>query len=383
MAVPIKLAHVWSSDMGAVLSVPHLAHFRQRGYELFVICPPGPRLDRVTQLGVTWLPLSASRRLLDPLGDVKGAAQIVRYCRQHRFDIVHTHNIKTGLLGRTSAGLARLPKVVHTHHGVAFALDTPWPKRFGHVSLEWAATSFADRILVQSVEDRDTILRSGAAPAEKVVRIGNGIDLARFDVQRVPGAPFRAELGVRPEEVLFVSAGRVVREKGFVELADAAGRARAINPSIRVAIVGPRDVHKADVLTDQEMHRAREAGVIFVGERSEDEMPGIFAGADVVILPSWREGLPRVLIEGMALGKPLIATDVRGCREVVVSERGGLLVPLRSAESLAGAMVRLAADVDLRQRFGAFNQRRAREEYDLRRVIARVEGVYEKLVEAA
>jgi glycosyltransferase involved in cell wall biosynthesis len=381
MPSSIKVADVWSSDMGAALSAPRLAHFQKRGYQQFVICPDGPRLDRVRAAGATWLPLDASRRLLDPTGDAVAAWQIVRYARTLRFDIVHTHNIKTGLIGRTAAGLARLPKVIHTMHGMPFSRDTPWPKRYGHIGLEWMATKFADRILVQSIEDRDTLLHSRVVRPEKVVRIGNGIDLQRFDPARVSGAAFREELGLGPADVLFLSAGRIVREKGFVELGEATALARARNPHVRVAVLGPRDVIKADVLTDEEMSRARAAGVDFVGERPEWEMPALYAAADAVILPSWREGLPRVLIEGSAMGKPLIATDVRGCREVVVAGRGGLLVPVRSPQALADAIGQLADDSALRSRLGAFNRGRALDQYDLRAVITRVERVYQQLLE--
>jgi glycosyltransferase involved in cell wall biosynthesis len=139
------------------------------------------------------------------------------------------------------------------------------------------------------------------------------------------------------------------------------------------------DSDKADALTAAEVERARADGVTFVGERND--MPQLYAAADVVLLPSWREGLPRVLLEGSSMGKALLATDSRGSREVVVEGQGGHRVPIRSPSSLADAMVRLAKDPERRRQFGAFNRRRALAEYDLRNVVRRIEGVYDALLE--
>ncbi|HKA88067.1 MAG TPA: glycosyltransferase family 4 protein [Haliangiales bacterium] len=372
-----KLAHVWSSDMGAAAALPHMRPFVDAGWQVFVICPDGPRLDGVRRAGFTWLPLSLARRLVDPVGDARAAAEIIGYCRRERFDVVHTHNIKAGLLGRVAASLGGTPRIVHTMHGMPFDRETPLPRRLGHIALEWMACRFVDRVLVQSRADEATMRAARVLSPRKLVRIGNGVPLDRFDPARADGRAIRAALALRPEDVLFVSAGRLVREKGFVELADAAGRARDRDPRVRVAIAGPLDEDKADCLSPDEMARARAAGVLFVGERTD--MPDVLAAADAAVLPSWREGLPRFLMEAAAMGKPLLASDVRGCREVVDPPRGGALVPVRSAPAWADALVALAADPAARGAIGAYNRARALEEYDIRAVIRRLEAVYREL----
>lgn len=376
----VKLAHVWSSDMGIVLSLPQLRHFVARGWEVFAICPDGPRLDEVRRAGVTWLPIPLSRRLVDPAGDLRSAARIATYCRRHRFDLVHTHNVKTGFIGRLFARAGGAPRVLHTMHGMPFGAETPAMRRLGHAGLEWLACRFVDRVLVQSEEDLRTMQAHRLLPAGRLTRIGNGVPLDRFDPARADGAAVRAELGIAPHELLVVSAGRLVRSKGFVELAEATRLARIEEPRLRVAIVGPRDLDKADALTDRELDAVRAAGVLLPGERAD--MPDVFAAADIVTLPSWHEGMPRVLIEGAALGKPLVATNVRGCREVVVDPDGGALTPVRDAHALAHALVALARDPARRKAAGAFNRARALAEYDVSAVIRRVETVYEELLGA-
>jgi glycosyltransferase involved in cell wall biosynthesis len=354
-----------------------MRHFVQRGWRVTVICPEGPRLREVRAIGVEHLDLPLSRRLIEPMGDAASALAIARLCRERRFDLVHTHNIKAGLIGRVAARAGGARRVVHTMHGMPFDATSPLPRRAGHAGLEWLACRFADRVLVQSEEDRRTLLEHHVVADAKITRIGNGVPLGRFDPARASGAAVRRELGLAPEDVLFVSAGRLVRSKGFVELAEAAGRARAADPRVRVAIAGPRDTEKADALDDADVARAEAAGVRFLGER--DDMPEVYAAADVVALPSWHEGLPRVLMEGAAMAKPLLATDVRGCREVV-SPEGGALVPARDPVALAGAMARLAADPDARARQGAHNRERALAEFDLDAVIRKLEAVYAELL---
>lgn len=374
----LKLAHVWSSDMGAVLSLPHMRSSLAQGWEVTLLCPDGPRLDVVRQSGVTWIPLPLSRRLFDPSGDVTSMREIARICREQRFDIVHTHNLKAGHVGRVVAGLVGGAAVVHTMHGMPFDLESPPLKRWGHIALEWTAGRFADRMLVQSIEDRDTLLRAKTIAPEKVVRVGNGIDLAAFAGDQTRREATRQALGLAAGDVMFLSAGRLVREKGFVELAAATAIARQRDPRIRVLVAGPRDQEKADRLSDEEMDLARAQGLELLGERHD--MRELYAAADAVVLVSWREGLPRVLLEGAAMSKPLVASLVRGCREVVVPERGGVLVPVRSPESLADALLRVAADPGRRAEQGRFNRARAEAEYDLRKVIAAIEAVYHQVL---
>jgi glycosyltransferase involved in cell wall biosynthesis len=373
----IRVAHVWSSDMGLSLSLPFLRPLLARGWEVYGICPPGPRLAAVERAGVRWLPHPIERRLR-PASDARGAAVLLRYFRRLGLDVVHTHNIKVGLVARVLAAAARVRVVVHTHHGLAFSMETPPVARAAHAAMERAANAGVARLFVQSEEDRHTLLATGAAPASKIDLVGNGIDVARFAFDAVRRASARAGLGIAEDEVLFLSAGRIVREKGFVELFDAAARAARRDRRIRLAVAGPIDAEKRDVVDADALERARRAGVLVLGER--DDMPDLCSAADVVTLVSWREGLPRVLMEGAAAGRALLASDVRGCREVVRSADLGVLVPPRDPAALAEAMVALAADPLRRATLGARARIEAEARFDLSRVVARVVAAYDTLL---
>jgi glycosyltransferase involved in cell wall biosynthesis len=327
-----------------------------------------------------FLPLALQRRFHPP-SDLAGALQLARYLRRERWDILHTHNIKVGHVARVLAYAAGVPIVVHTLHGMAFTRDDPWLRRACHGLLERIASVRVDAVLAQGEEDRQTLIASGAVDADRTVWIGNGIDLSRFDPTSFPDADrgaVRAELGLGREEVLFVSAGRLTHATGFADLFAAAAAARAADPRIRLAVAGEPDPGKSDALDPSVLEQARRDGVLLVGQRAD--MPRLYAASDVVVLASWREGMPRVLMEGAAMGKPLLASDARGCREIVRPPRNGLLVPARSPAALAAAMREMAADQGRRARWGCENAREARERYDVEAVVKRVLLVYDALL---
>jgi glycosyltransferase involved in cell wall biosynthesis len=374
----IRIAHVCSSD----LAIPALMPFNQplldRGWEVTMITPDGPHVAKRPH-ELRWLPFALQRRLHAP-SDVVGTLQLVRYFARDRYHIVHTHNIKAGHIGRVVATAMRVPILVHTIHGMAYSLDTPPVKRLAHAALEKIAAYGCDIVFSQSREDRDTYLATHVTTADKVLVIGNGINLTRFDPDRFSAADraaTRRALGVADHEVVFLSAGRLIREKGFVELIEATELARSRCPEIRLAIIGAAD-DRTDTLDAETLDAARAKGVLLPGRR--DDMPSLYAASDVVTLPSWHEGMPRVLMEGAAMGKPLLATDVAGCREIVVPPRHGLLVPVRDARALADAMVRLARDPAWRAQLGRDNAAEARELYAIERSVALVNEVYDRLL---
>jgi glycosyltransferase involved in cell wall biosynthesis len=375
----IRIAHAWSHDLGIPASLPFCRPLLERGWEVTFVCPPGRHVPLATENGMRFLPLALQRRFHPP-SDVAGTLQIARYLRRERWDILHTHNNKVGHVARVLAYAAGVPIVVHTLHGLSFTRDDPWLRRRGFELLERIASLRVDAVLSQGEEDRDTLIASGAVDPDRALWIGNGIDLSRFDpAAYTDRRAARDELGLGPDDVLFLSAGRMVRAKGFLELFEAAAAARAADPRIRLAVAGEPDAGKSDSLDPSALHQARRDGVLLLGPRHD--MPRLYAASDVVVLATWREGMPRVLMEGAAMGKPLLATDARGCREVVRPPRNGLRVPVRAPGALAAAMQALAADPDRRAGWGRENAIEARERYDVRAVVKRVLAVYDDLLE--
>lgn len=375
----IRVAHICSSDLAIPALMPFCEPLVARGWEVTMITPDGPHVPSAAEHGLRWRPL-ALRRRMEPVRDIYGIAQLIRYLLTDHYDIVHTHNIKVGHIARVVAASMRVPVLVHTIHGMAYSLDTPWLRRQMHATLEKIASHGCDLVFTQSREDHDTYLATRVIDPARLVVIGNGINLHRFD----PNGPaagqreaLRSELGIAADDVLFFSAGRLIVEKGFLELFEALELARREEPRIRLAIAGDID-ERTDTLRERDLAKARERGVLLLGRRSD--MPSLYAASDVVVLPSWHEGMPRVLMEGAAMGKALLATDVVGCREIVRPPRNGLLVPVRDAKALARAMVTLARDTGLREKLGRENAVEAAQFYAIERSVDIVNESYDRLL---
>jgi glycosyltransferase involved in cell wall biosynthesis len=375
----IRLAHIFSSDLGIPSSLPYVAPLRERNWEVTFLTPEGPDVSKAAALGYRWLPISFTRTM-DPLGDLRATLELSRILASERFDIVHTHNFKVSLVGRVLAALSQTPIVLHTIHGITWSLDTPEPSRSVNAALERIASFGADLILSQSQTDRDAFVTMKVVPPEKIRVIGNGVDLTRFDPSAISADTrprLRAALGVGDAELLVLFPGRMVREKGLEEVYEAAHVLRG--EPIRIAIAGRDDAERGDAPSAESLARARDAGVLFLGERKD--MPQLYAAADVVGLASWREGMPRALIEGAAMARPLVATDIRGCKDVVRHGETGLLFEVRSPPAIASALRALAADPSLRARLGARGREDALERFDIRAVVQRVVDSYDQLIQ--
>jgi glycosyltransferase involved in cell wall biosynthesis len=378
-----RLVHVTTTDISlALLLGPQLAAFAAAGYEVIGVSAPGPWMDRLDALGVRHVPLHHATRSWAPSEDVKALAELRRVFRDLRPEIVHTHNPKPGVYGRIAARLARVPVVVNTVHGVYALPDDPLAKRLPVYALERLAAACSDAELVQGPEDIETLASIGI-PRRKLVHLGNGIDLRRFDPAAMTPearAAIRAEIGAADGDVVVGVVGRLVREKGFEEVFAAARLLRQEAPNVRMAVIGIAEPHKADGYSAADIDAlARDAGVVFLGAR--DDMPECYAAMDVFAFASHREGFPRAPMEAAAMGVPVVITDVRGCRETVEDGVTGELVPVRDARALASAIARLAADPERRAAYGAAGREKARREFDDRRLVATTLGVYERALE--
>lgn len=377
----LRLVHLTTTDMSLDwLLGPQLRAFATEGYEVIGMSAPGPHVAALEAAGVRHVPLPAFTRSSSLLQDVRAFVQLVRGLRTLRPDILHTHNPKPGVLGRIAGRLTGVPLVVNTQHGLYAQPADRWQRRLPVYALERLAAAFSHLELVQNEEDVRTLVHTLRVPRRRVRLLGNGIDLERFAPQSVPEArraEVRAQWGIGADELLFGAVGRLVAEKGLVELVHAMAEAREHSPHVRLVVVGPADEGKADSLPQQFFDAARRRGVVFAGSNSD--MPECYAAMDVFVTASWREGFPRAAMEAAAMGLPTVASDIRGNRQVVVPGETGLLVPVRDAHGLATACLQLANDADERRRMGSAAVHRAEQEFGDRRVIERTLAAYRQL----
>jgi glycosyltransferase involved in cell wall biosynthesis len=364
-----------------LLLKPQLLAFARAGYDVVGASAPGPYVADLEAAGIRHVALPNATRSMDPWRDLRFTRDLVRLFRAERPHIVHTHNPKPGWFGRPAARLARVPVVVNTVHGLYATPDDPVARRAVVYALERVGAACSHAELLQSAEDLP-VLRRLRVPERRLAVLGNGIDLGRFG----PPSPelraaVRTELDLTEGEVAVGVVGRLVWEKGLREVIDAATRLRSTHPHVRFVVAGPIDAEKADGLAAADVDRvAEESGIRFLGERRD--IHRFYAGLDLYVLASYREGFPRSAMEAAASGLPLVLTDIRGCRQVVDHEKNGLLVPPGDATALAGAVVRLADDAALRERMGEASVRKAAAEFDQEQVIATTLATYARLLTA-
>lgn len=373
----MRVAHLTTVDIShRLLLLPQLLAIRDAGWEAIAISAPGPAVADLEREGIRHLPLPSSTRGFDLAADVRAARELWRILRREQIDILHTHNPKPGLYGRVVGRVARVPVVVNTVHGLYATTDDRFAKRALVYGMEAAAALCSDFELYQSREDYETMMRLRLLRRSRTAVLGNGIDLERFDPERVAPAAreaVRRAIGADEHDVVVGTVGRLVREKGYPELIEVC---RQLGRRARFVAAGWADSDKADSLTPREIEAAEDAGFRFLGMR--DDMEAVYAAMDVFVLASHREGFPRAAMEAAAMGLPIVATDIRGCREVVTA-RNGLVVPARDAEGLTAAIVRLITSPELRASLGASGRSLALERFDERTVVDRVMSVYRAL----
>lgn len=375
----IKVAHVTTIDMSLrYLLLNQLRSIQQAGYKVIGISSPGLDVPAIEAGGIRHIPLRMTRNPFTPVQDLKALWQLFRIIRRERFTIVHTHNPKPGFLGQIAAKMAGVPIIVNTLHGFYFHEHMhPGLRRF-HITLEKIAARCSDVILSQNCEDIQTAIREGICPPERIKHLGNGIDVRRFDPDRPSSSDLaskRDEVGI-PEGARVVGfVGRLVREKGLLELLAAARIVREQVSNVRFLFVGRVDTHKPDAVTPD---MAQEYGIAgschFLGMRQD--MSALYALMDVFVLPSHREGFPRAPMEASAMKVPCVVTDIRGSREAVEHGRNGLLVPLGDVQALADAIIRLLTDREKARRMGDEGRRMALERFDERLVFEKVKAEY-------
>jgi glycosyltransferase involved in cell wall biosynthesis len=366
----VKVAHLCTVDLSLrYLLLAQIDACLERGDEVLGISAPGPDVAMLEVRGMRHLPLASSTRSMNVLADLRAARELWSVLRRERPDVLHTHNPKPGIYGRILGRLARVPLVVHTTHGLYATPEDRLAKRAVVYSLEAVASRFSHVELVQSPEDLELMARLRLAPRRKLRLLGNGVDLARFRPPE-PGErdEVRAELGIADGDVVIGLVARLVAEKGVPELVEAVERLGAPH---RLLLVGPHDPEKADALPEAVLDRARAGGAVLAGHRTDVER--LYRAMDVFCLPSHREGFPRAAMEAAATGVPVVASDIRGCRQVVEDPATGRLFPARDVGALVAALRSVLAPGAVAP--GAARAR-AEAEFDESAVVARVLAAY-------
>ena len=345
-----------------------LRHLVAQGHAVLALAPPGPDWvqERLAGWGVRYLPLPISRVGTSIAADLRLLRHLWRLFQAERPDVTLGYTIKPVIYGAIAAWLAGVPRVAAMITGLGFTFmpASGWKARTVQAvarGLYRAGLACADVIFFQNGDDEAEFRQRGLLPRRaRIVRInGSGVHLGRYAPAPLPDGPPR-----------FLLVGRLISDKGVREYIAAAARLRQARPQAECHLVGPLDDNPAS-LTAAELAQAVDAGAIHYHGATQDVRP-FLRDCHVFVLPSYREGTPRSVLEAMAMGRPILTTDAPGCRDTVVPGENGLLVPVRDAGALAHAMIGLYdLPHDALQRLGQASRARAAAVYD----VAQVNGV--------
>lgn len=349
---------------------------REAGHELLLISPPGPYGERLRALGFRWEPLPMQRRSLNPLREMRLMWHLWRLFRREQPVLVHGFTIKCAVYGSLAARLAGVPARINAVAGMGYVFTSEDRKArllrpVVRGLLKLALGGRDARLILQNPDDVAMFERAALVKADRVRLIaGSGVDCARFAARAGP----RGDAG-SPRVLL---AARMLWDKGIAEFVEAARQLRAQGRAIDFLLAGDPDPGNPAAVPEAKLRGWVEEGLLQWLGHVED-MPALFASVDILVLPSYREGLPKGLIEAAACALPLVTTDVPGCREVVTDGVDGLLVPVRDARALARAIARLLDDADLARALGHAARGKALRQFDERIVIESTLAVYSEL----
>jgi len=352
---------------------------RDAGHEVVLVSPPGPYGEKLRALGFRWIPAPMERRSLNPLRELALVLWLRRLLRHEGVDLVHGFTIKCAVYGSLAGRLARIPARVNAVAGMGYVFTSDsWQARLLRPLVRGLMRLALDgrgaRLVLQNPDDVALFQKAGLVDASRVRLIpGSGVNCTRFIAgnQRMKGGALRVLL-----------AARLLWDKGVAEYIAAARELKGQGRQINFLLAGNPDAGNPATVPAAKLNEWVSEGLVeWLGH--VDDMPSLLSSVDVVVLPSYREGLPKSLIEAAACGLPLVTTDVPGCREVVTNEVDGLLVPARDSRALAIAIARLHDDPVMAAGLGEAAREKALAEFDERIVIKRTMQVYEELMPAA
>lgn len=349
---------------------------RDRGDEVILMSPPGEYGPRLQAMGFRWEPLPVSRSGVNPLAELAVIRRIAALYRAWQPDLVHHFTIKCVIYGSFAARRAGVRAVVNSVTGLGFALlaDTPKARLIRPVVLALYRLALRDtEVVFQNADNRDTLAACGVLARSHVqVIAGDGIDITRFR----PAAHAAAS-------PIVLMMARLLHSKGIADFVAAAAIVRKQLPEARFLLAGAQDPGNPESISDAELGVWRAQGdVEFCGQRSD--VLELNQAASIAVLASTQgEGIPRALLEGAACGLPVVATDVPGCRELVVPDETGLLVPPGAPAVLAAALLKLLQDASLRAQMGEAARLRVERNFADPVIIAETCAVYARAMEAA
>lgn len=348
----------------------------EAGYEVHVASAPGPDVQEIEAFGFHHHVVGFSRSGQNPLLELKTFAQLIKLFRELKPVLVHLITIKPVLYGGLAARIAGIQGVVAAVSGLGtvFLANSPSAKLRRWLIAKLYTSAFRQKslsVIFQNPDDRDTLLALGALRLSETRMIrGSGVALADY--------PYLPEPEGKP---VVVMAARLLRDKGVFEFVEAARILRRKGVSVGIRLIGSSDPGNLTSVTQTDLAQWEHEGLVeLLGYRSD--IAEQYAAGNVVCLPSYREGLPKSLVEAAACGRAVITTDVPGCRDAITPDETGILVPVKDANALADAIQKLIEAPELRNRMGIAGRALAEESFAIEKIVDQHLQIYREVLDS-
>lgn len=318
-----------------------------------------------------------------PVYDLMALNELALLMRRGRYDLVHTHTAKAGVLGRVAAAIARVPRVVHTYHGLTFHPAMSRPRRLLYVAIERAAAALTHRFIAVGEEVRAGYVRAQVVSRDRCAVIYSGMDLLPFKQVSLLGETevqaLRREFGLPAGALVLGAVARLEERKGHAYLIDAVAELAAEIPQLHLLVAGDGPMREA--LGARVRRMGLGGQVHFLGHRRDVEQ--VMAMIDIFVLTSTLEGLPRVLVQAAAAGKPIVAFGAEGVREIVVDGLNGYVVQIGDVRALVAHLRRMLGDLETARTMGRQGIALVDERWSVGRMIGALSETYDEILEAA
>jgi len=350
---------------------------RDAGFEVVVATRVNAHADYITQEGFRLVPLKIRRRNRNPIQELEAILELVNIYRRERPDLVHHVALKPVLYGSFAARITGVPFVINALAGLGYVFSSDQLrakiiKSFIRLAFRGLMNRPNSRVLLQNPDDQRLLIESKTILPELTTLIrGSGVDTQRFiPVPEPEQAP-----------VVVTLVARMLRDKGIIEFVEAVNILRQQGVPLLAVLVGTPDAENPTSISEAQLESWQSEGWVEWWGRQED-IPAVWARSHIAILPStYGEGVPMSLIEAAACGKPIITTDIPGCREIVQHEENGLLVPVKDPVALADAIQRLIENPDQRKGMGAKGRKLVEEEFSEAIVVKKTLDLYQSMLE--
>ncbi len=377
MANTLKIAHLQLLPLVTGVqrvTLDELERLPSEHFTPYIICKePGPMTEEAESQGISCLYNNNLVREISPKKDLLAFWQLYRLFRKHRFDVVHSHSSKTGVIGRVAAKLAGVPMVTHTVHGFAFPAANSRLERWVFLAMEWLGTKCSDKIICLHEADQQIAKNKLGASDTQLEVLANGVDTIKYSP--TPAASklaMREQLGLPKGAVVVGMVGRLWRQKNPQAFVDAAINLLNDGVNAHFVLVGDGE------LRDELQTLVNDAGVTnqihFLGWRNDT--PQILQALDIFVLPSLWEGMPLAILEAQATGLPCVVSNIQGNNTLIVSDVNGYLFDLNKPEQFTKSIHDLINNKSLRGKLGMNNRETILKNFDIEKRVKKISEIY-------